>query len=215
MDQSIYLKNIQVLKEFSFRLKRFGNEVYKSTQSLNYEIKIIINWIEGHYRSCQNAVSRCRNDIDYAKQALTDCYNSEDEDYEPDCSYEEECLQDAYDSLRRAESNLQEAQHWRYRIFDTIERLRIQLSRILIISTERNSKAVSFLNNGYSKLEAYFTESNPQTEISTIDSGVDKVDINIETNLNEKSQSKISTLTYSNVTKSEKIFNSDNKSILS
>jgi len=173
MFDSIQLTNIDTLRDLSNNFKRFGHKTEEYLHALEAELKRTLESMQARVRACQQKVSQKQWEVEQARDALENCRSYEDDNYQPDCSGEEDELRQALREFETAKRNLDTAKSLYVKVENAIFEFHQHVRRLKDLATTNVNKANAYLENKMSAMEGY-RAVQPQSS-STLSASSDAV----------------------------------------
>jgi hypothetical protein len=166
MAESIQVRNIQILTDLKLGFSQFSSRTERTLFSVETELRRTLDWIHEEVAEKRRIVSYQRAEVEHALEALRSCRASGDEDYEPDCSAEEETLEEAQRELANAENNLEITQRIQRQIEIAVEEHRKQVYRVKRLILFKAIEAQNILTQKVIDLEKYLSVVTPSSASS-------------------------------------------------
>ena len=155
MFDSIQLTNIDTLRDLSNNFKRFGHKTEEYLHALEAELKRTLESMQARVRACQQKVSQKQWEVEQARDALENCRSYEDDDYQPDCSGEEDELRQALREFETAKRNYETAKILYTKVENAVSEFHQHIRRLRDLATTNVNRVNAYLENKTVILESY------------------------------------------------------------
>jgi hypothetical protein len=155
MFDSIQLTNIDTLRDLSNSFKRFGHKTEEYLQALEAELKRTLESMQARVRACQQKVAQKQWEAEQARDALENCRSYEDDDYQPDCSGEEDELRQAIREFETAKRNFETVKILYSKVENAVSEFHQHIRRLRDLATTNVNRANAYLENKTAILESY------------------------------------------------------------
>lgn len=158
-DQKIDLSDIQTLVDLRDEINRFNKGELIELVNIDHQITIILGWIDQQVQTCIRAVEKAKQEVREAKQALVHCKSKSNHDSDgrysvPNCSIEEQILQQAISILQKCQNDLDTSLSWKKKIQASIDDYHHTSNRMNLFINVQSEKARSELQRLGTKYEA-------------------------------------------------------------
>lgn len=167
MVSPVYVRSVSALEDLKEALARFGAEVQTMLQSARQEIRRTEEWLQGRLAYWQAEVQRRQEELRLAEAALARCraagyYNPRTGAYyTPPCIAEQQAVQQARIHLQKAQAELDNVRHWKYRVDEAASAYSIQAEQLSRSLSGDLPNATAFLGNRIAELQAYLAAAPP------------------------------------------------------
>jgi len=173
VSNSADIRDIQVLGDLKNAFGRFGEDVLQILASLQKEFEEIQEKLQERQDHWQREIDVAEDRVHAARRSLSECessgYYDEEGDYQaPNCSSEEDEVQETEKHLAECEVNLETVKQWRHRIESSIADFQNEIHRLSNLASTRTGSAQAFLANKLEILNRYISGSSSVVGISAL-----------------------------------------------
>ena len=191
MNEAVNIKKVESLVSLRHLIQSFVDiAIHELTQvkmKIQRSQELFSQKLAFDQRSLAAGIDNVRN----ARIALEDCEAQEDEDYIPDCSYEEQELRIAKLECLRAEKQLTETKQWLNRVDRQIEKYYYAAQKMNQLVDMVSVNSMVFLQKKIIEIEKYINLSQGNSQSTHA--------VNYSSNVNNITQSLSSTSTVANI----------------
>jgi len=155
MFDSIQLTNIDTFRDLSSSFKRFGHKTEEYLHAIEAELKRALESMQARVRACQQKVAQKQWEVEQARDALENCRSYEDDDYQPDCSGEEDDLRQAIREFEAAKRDFETAKILYTKVENAVSEFHQHIRRLRDLATSNVNRANAYLENKTAILESY------------------------------------------------------------
>lgn len=150
MSNQADIRDIQILGDLKAAFGRFSEDVLQILPAIQKQFEEIEAWLEERQTHWQQQVDEAEDLVHAARRALGDCessgYYDDEGDYQaPNCSSEEDEVQETEQHLAECEKNLETVKQWRHRIEGQIADFQNDMHRLSILASSRTGSAQAAL----------------------------------------------------------------------
>lgn len=167
MSSLVHVRSVAALQDLKEALARFGPEAQRMLQAAREEIRCTEEWLRARLAYWETEVRRRQEALRLAEAALARCRAAGYRDsrtgayYPPPCVAEQQAIQQARLHLQKAQAELDNVRHWKYRVDEAASDYSVQAEQLNRLLSGDLLNAAAFLANRVADLQAYLAAAPP------------------------------------------------------